>query len=104
MRRYRRRLPSFIPLAKLFAPELSFEDLLCALEALWDFFVRSRSHRVVGKAVHVPHLEAVDEHPVIAREVIGAALERLGMHLCPIARHGTRKVHGIQCPAPRAGG
>ena len=55
----------------------SCEDLLGALEALRDLVVGNRPHRLVREAVDVRHLERVDQHPVVAGEVAGAALERL---------------------------
>ncbi len=87
-----------VPVAKLLPPELLREDLFSALKALGDFGVRSRQHLVVAEAVHVAHLEAVDEHPVEAGEVVGALLEGGGMRLLEIARQRARKVHGILLP------
>ena len=63
-----------------------------------DFLARSRQHLAVGDAVYVPHLEAVDEQPVEAREIVGSLFEGGDMHLLPIARHRAREVHGILHP------
>ena len=87
-----------VPVAKLFPPELLREDLLGALKALRDLGVRSRQHLVVAEAVHVADLEAVDEHPVEAGEVVGAPLEGGGMRLLEVARHRAREVHGVLLP------
>ena len=87
-----------VPVAKLLPPELLREDLLGALKALGDLGVRSRQHLVVAEAVHVADLEAVDEHPVEAGEVVGAPLEGGGMRLLEVARHRAREVHGVLLP------
>ena len=66
------RLAILVPVAELLAPELLREDLLGALEALGDLGFGRRQHLVVAEALHVADLEAVDEHPVEAGEVVGA--------------------------------
>ncbi len=91
-------LAILVPVAKLLPPELLREDLFGALKALGDFGLRSRQHLVVAEAVHVAHLEAVDEHPVEAGEVVGAPLEGGGMRLLEVARHRAREVHGVLLP------
>src|SRR5208337_2066888 len=91
-------LTILVPVAKLLPPELLREDLFSALEALGDFGVRSRQHLVVVEAVHVGALEAVDEHPVEAGEVVGASLEGWGLGLLEVARQRAREVHGVLLP------
>src|SRR5688500_3987237 len=75
MRGNGRWLSLLVPVTKLLPPELLREDLFRATEALRDFGIRCRKHLVVAEAVHVADLEAVDEQPVEAREVVGAPLE-----------------------------
>src|SRR5438105_1361426 len=87
-----------VPVAKLLPPELLHEDLFRALKALGVFRVRSGQKLVIAEAIHVADLEAVNEHPVEAGEVVGATLEGGGMRLLEIERHRARKVHGILRP------
>jgi hypothetical protein len=87
-----------VPVVKLLPPELLREDLFSALIAPGNFGVRSRQHLVVAEAVHVADLEAVDEHPVEASEVVGAPLEGGGMRLLEVARQRAREVHGVLLP------
>src|SRR5262245_415438 len=89
------------PLLELLAPELLREDLFSALKALGDFRVWSRHHLVVGEAFHVAALEAVDDHPVEAGEVVGAPPEGEGMRLLEVARQRAREVHRVLLPRPR---
>src|SRR6185312_16376913 len=79
-------LASLVPVAKLLPPQLLRDDLFSALKALGDFSLRCRQHLVVTEAVHVADLEAVDEQPVEAGEVVGAPLEGRGMRLLEVAR------------------
>ena len=97
------RFAILVPVAKLLPPELLREDLFGALKALGDFGLRGRQHLVVAEAVHVADLEAVDEHPVEAGEVVGAPLEGGGMHLLEVARHRAREVHRVLLPGSRPG-
>src|SRR5438105_12869681 len=92
------RFAMLFPIAKLLAPELLREDLLSALKALGEFGIRSRQYLVVAEAIHIADLQAVDDHPVEAGEVVGAALERGGMRLLEVARHRAREVHGVLLP------
>jgi hypothetical protein len=85
----------FVPIAKLLAPQVLREDVFGALEALGDFGLRGRKHLTVGETVHVAHLEAVNEQPVEAGEVVGTLLDCGGMHLLPIAGHRAREMHGV---------
>src|SRR6266705_2706758 len=87
-----------VPVTKLLPPELLREDFFSALKALGDFDVRSRQHLAVTEAVHIAHLEAVNEQPIEAGEVVGASLEGRGMRLLPIARHRAREMHGVLLP------
>src|SRR6185369_14832846 len=97
------RLPFLIPLAELLAPELLRIDLLCTLEAFGDLNLWRRHHLLVGEAVHVDDLDAVDQEPVEACEVVRALLEDRRVSLLEIARHRTREVHGVLEPVARAG-
>src|SRR5205085_11981053 len=58
---------------------------------------------VVREAVDVLDLDPVEQHPVEPREVLGATLERLRVHLGPIPGGRTREVHGVELPGPGAG-
>src|SRR5260221_9681301 len=87
-----------VPVAKLLPPEFLREDLFSALVALGDFGVWSRQHLVVAEAVHVADLEAVDDHPVEASEVVGASLEGGGMRLLEVARRRAWQVYGVLLP------
>src|SRR5258708_6010457 len=91
----------FIPVAKLLSPQLLREDLFSALNALGDFRFRSRQHLIVAEALHVAYLETVDQHPIEAREVVGAPFERSGMGLLEVARHRAREMHGVLLPRSR---
>jgi hypothetical protein len=88
----------FVPVAKLLAPGLLRKDLFGACKAFGDFGLWSRQHLVVAE-----DLQAVDEHPVEAREVVGALLEGGRMRLLEVACHRTRKVHGVLLPRARPG-
>src|SRR5258708_29577381 len=88
----------FVPVAKLLPPQLLREDLFSALNALGDFRLRSRQHLIVAESLHVAYLETVDEHPIEAREVIGAPFERCGMGFLEVARHRAREMHGVLLP------
>src|SRR5258708_24042136 len=88
----------FVPVAKLLPPQLLREDLFSALNALGDFRLRSRQHLIVAEALHVAYLETVDQHPIEAREVIGAPFERCGMGFLEVARHRARQMHGVLLP------
>src|SRR5207247_764303 len=90
--------PLFVPVAKLLPPELLRDDLFSALKALGDLGVRSWQHLVVAEAVHVADLDAVDEQPVEAGEVVGAPLEGGRLRLLEVARHGAREVHWVLLP------
>src|SRR5262245_35976194 len=94
----RRGLVLFVPITKLLAPELARENLFGAREALRDFGFRSWKHLAVAEAVHVGHLEPVDEHPVRAREVVRTPLEGGWMHVLPIAGQRAREMHGVLHP------
>ena len=87
-----------VPVAKLLLPELSRENLFGSLKAPRDFGVRNRQHLAVAEAVYVAHLEAVDEQPVEAGEVVGALLEGGGMSLLEVARHRARHMHWVLQP------
>src|SRR5262249_27800051 len=99
----RGRLDLFIPVVKLLSPELPLEDIFDTLEALRYVAFRDRPHRLVGEAVDVLVLERVDKHPVKACEVLNTAPQCLGMELCPVTRHGSRKVDRIEFPRAGAG-
>src|SRR3954464_15646687 len=101
MRGNGRWLAILVPVAKLLAPELLREDLFSATKALWDFSIRCRKHLVVAETVHVADLEAVDEQPVEAGEVVGAPLKGGRMRLLKISRHRAREVHGVLLPRSR---
>src|SRR5215468_66947 len=98
MHGYGRWFAVLIPIAKLLPPELSCEDLFCALKAPGDFSIWNWQDLPVAEAVHIAHLEAVDEEPVKAGEVVGALFEGWRMSLLPIARHRARHVHGVLHP------
>src|SRR5207249_11370507 len=51
-----------------------------------------------SRSVYVAHLEAVDEQPVEAGEVVGALLEGGGMSLLEVARHRARHMHWVLQP------
>ena len=91
-------LAILVPVAQLLPPQLLREDLFSALKAFGDVGVRSRQHLVVAEAVHIAHLQAVDDHPVEAGEVVGAPLEGGGMRLLEVACQRTREVHGVLLP------
>src|SRR5207248_3052321 len=78
------RFAILVPIAKLLPPELPREYLFSALRALGDFCIRSRQHLVVAEALDEADLEAVDEHPVEAGEVVGAPLEGGRMRLLEV--------------------
>src|SRR4029077_1445821 len=59
---------------------------------------------LVGEAVHIRHLQRVEQHPVEACEVADTALEGLGMSFRPVARGRAREVDRIEFPRPRARG
>ncbi len=99
----RGRLERLVPLAQLLAPDLLLPDLFRAGETLWDLVVGRRPHRVVREAVDVLRLHRLDRRPEVPHELTRAPAERFGMHFRPIARHGTREVHRVQVPRPRAG-
>src|SRR5262249_41027342 len=99
----RGRLDLFIPVVKLLSPELPLEDIFDTLEALRYVAFRDRPHRLVREAVDVLVLERVDKHPIKACEVLNTAPQCLGMELCPVTRHGSRKVDRIEFPRARAG-
>ena len=80
----------------------SCEDLLGPLEAGRDVLLRRRLIMVVGEAVHVRHLDAVDEHPVVAAKSLAPRLQGPGMGLRPIAGHRAGKMHGVLRPRARA--
>src|SRR6478752_4854126 len=92
------RFAFFVPLAKLLAPELLRENLSGSLETLGDFGLRRGEHLAIGHAVHVAHLEAVNDQSVEPGEVIRALLKSRRMCLLPIARHRTREVNRVLRP------
>jgi hypothetical protein len=98
MRRDRSRLVSLVPLPKLLPPDLFLEHLFGPLEALRDVLLRGRSHRVVGETVYVHGLHPVDEHPVVAGEIIGTLPHRRRVGFCKITGHRSRKMNGIERP------
>src|SRR5439155_5137214 len=59
--------------------------------------------RLVHEAVHVLVIDRVEQHPVVAGELAEATLERLGMHLGPVARGRSWEVDGVDLPGPGAG-
>ena len=99
----RRGLEVLVPVAKLLAPELVLEGHRGALEALRNILGGDRNDRAVPEAVDVLHLAPLDEQPVEGAELAEAALERLGVHLGPVARDGAREVDRIDHPRAGAG-
>jgi len=97
-------LQRFLPVAKLRSPELLLEDLLRTRKALRDLLLGYRQHCPIREAIDVRGHHRVEQHPVVLGELPKTTLERLGMHLGPVARHRTGKVHRIDRPRPRAGG
>ena len=89
---------ALVPIAKLLPPELLRKDLFSALKAFRDFAVRSRQDLIIAEAVHIADLDAVDQHPVEAGEVVGAPLEGGGMRLLEVAGHRAREVDRVLLP------
>ncbi len=96
------RFALVVPIAQLLPPDLLGEDLFGAPKALGDFGFRSRQHLSIGETVDVAHLEAVDDQPVVAGEVVGAFLEREWMRVLEVARHRAREMHRVLGPRPWA--
>ena len=92
------RFAILVPVAHLLPPELLRINLFGALKASGDLGVRSRQHLVVAEAVHVADLEAVDEQPIEAGEVVGAFFKGGGVRLLKIPRHRPREMHGVLLP------
>jgi hypothetical protein len=92
------RLDRLVPVAKLLSPELALHHLRRALEAGRDLLLGERHHRAVAEPVDVGRSQRVDQHPVEACEVAGAAPVGRRMNFRPVARHRPRDVHGVALP------
>src|SRR6185503_271249 len=92
------RLAVLVPIAKLLPPELLRKYLFSAAKALGNFRLRSRQHLVITEAVHIAHLQTIDEHPVKAGEIISALLERRAVGLLEIVCHRAREMYGVLLP------
>lgn len=100
----RRRLERPVPVAQLLPPDLLGERRLGPGKALGDLGRIKRRHPLVGEAVDVGHLERVDQHPVGAGELAGAALEGWRVDGAPVAGGRPGEVNRIEFPEAGAGG